>query len=233
MGLLILLLISKFVEGFGLFSYRKRKSTEDILEMIIKKINHLEILINSSSNKIDYLEALINETKKEIENSTKKQIENATLILQHQVALQYAQSSSGMIIISPESPEGNQNACDTLIIINNSLYFVTNSHVIYNESTKTVRTIIRIILYDGTILSFSSEIIMFDSMMAPDIALIKIKPDEGLIPKAAVPLNQDISLGQQLFGISNRQIRPVFVKCDVVEIPNSTFIETNCPGTHQ
>ena len=106
---------------------------------------------------------------------------------------------------------------------------VTNLHVIYDEKTRKVRTICNIILHDGTKLHFINEIIVFDSINFPDIALIRIEPNENLKYKAVEPFN---SLGQELFGINNRQVCPVFARCNIVKVLNSLFIETDCPETH-
>ena len=98
--------------------------------------------------------------------------------------------------------------------------------------TNRVRKIEEIVLYDGTILNFSNTIIMFNNIKLPDIALIVVSPNTIQKSHAAVPSNYKNYLGQQIIAISNKEMRPVFEKCKVVEIINKYSIQTNCGGTH-
>lgn len=178
-----------------------------------------------------YLLAKVSEVNHKLDTMN-HDMKESVFILQHKKAIFLAEHSSGRIKINQTLKDGNQHACGSLISFNDIYYFATNLHVVFDYDTNRVRKIEEIVLYDGTILNFSNSIIMFNNIKLPDIALIVVSPNTIQKSHAAVPSNYKNYLGQQIIAISNKEMRPVFEKCNVVEIINKYSIQTNCGGTH-
>ena len=109
---------------------------------------------------------------------------------------------------------------------------MTNAHVAFDSKKGQAREIRNITLYDGSFLNFSNSSIMFKNKNSPDIALIEVNPTPIQKTYAVIPSSKNNYLGQQLISVSLREIMPVFQKCDVVEIPEDNYIQTNCGGIH-
>lgn len=199
---------------------------------ILGELKYLSMKIDAIDDKFEKKISVIDDRISAMDEKFTKKIDDQTYILQHKLAIYYAEYSSGIVQIDPASEDNNAHACGTLITDNELYFFLTNAHVAFDSKKGQAREIRNITLYDGSFLNFSNSSIMFKNKNSPDIALIEVNPTPIQKTYAVIPSSKNNYLGQQLISVSLREIMPVFQKCDVVEIPEDNYIQTNCGGIH-